>query len=83
MDNWNLTLRVGKKRGKKSGFPKEFFGGLFFGATMVYKQQIDMSTIMIGVNLLLVEPNLPLPHFNPFSHVKKGFFCDFLENGSR
>ena len=40
------------------------------------------SGIMIGVKLLMVEPNLPQPHFNPFSHVEKGFFCDFLEIGS-
>ena len=35
------------------------------------------SGIMIGVKLLIVEPNLPQPHFNPFSHVEKGFFAIF------
>ena len=51
----------------------------FCGATIC---SINNSGIMIGVKLLMVEPNLPQPHFNPFSHVEKGFFCDFLEIGS-
>ena len=45
--------------GKKSGFPKEFFGGLFFGGSMDYELPKTVLTFLGGFSSLpVMDPSL-------------------------
>ena len=47
--------------GKKSGFPKEFFGGLFFGGSMDYELPKTVLTFLGGFSSLpVMDPSLTI-----------------------